>query len=1318
MTISYAESGLSQAKYTALMGIASQRRTKPAFRLRAYQYSLDFGTTPFYDSANVDNLTTSDFDAVTIGDYLIRVSGTVLERLKISTGVWTLLTAPTPTGWLSDRPYALGVSGSTLSLYAVGTGGLYVATSTDNGTTFAAYTLLQAQVSGTTYSDNLLTGGTASSNSQKSDAPASNLFDALPNTPWVSADATGLATITYDLGAANAFAATKLNLKFEGSTYKTYILNGVSGFDFQGSNNNSTWTTLLTSSFGGGGWSGQTYTFANVTSYRYYRLNITSAKTYFHVASTNPMGLHRMQAFSTLGSSYPMMLMAADDAGNYSVISKNITTGNYIMGFGTLPSRVTSYDLAHDVAVCEFETSGPIEVTLDTSDSSQTVSRINTATGIYAITNNVLYPIDVIDIAETWRFRVHPKITKLGDTYFVTAYSSDGSASHPITGYRVYTSKDGQHWSKGELLSLPSSASGSGVILLRQGDFVYAVERKRVFRAYSTLMTGYAPNRTIEDLTPHIAPSGIDFSQSQMMQVGFTLLNPDGWLNNHAFLDGEHRVLLKLSCGYTLGTDTAPTLVDTALLEMDTLDISDALPANSVKITGRDLISWMTDRVKAENAVVWKEGFAAGDNFSSIVGTNYGGLGSVAIQKGDWKSRDGYLVASSNNAECLEFSTLASTLWNGEVRVTAEMLNANDKFGIIFRAVDKNNFWYARFTSTGAVLEIIERRNGTDTVQLAGVWSSSSTVTPVIVHAVVKFNYATITAGIELEEDYFIGTNANTLIHTVVSTDRVYGTPYRRTVSDSLLDQGFTGLYALVPGSIRFSNYTVVDYTEPATVEDVIKNYACYAGIHDFTLEPLYELDISLGWNTFAAGALADTYVTISDGARVTNPHGTFVANFPSTNAFDSSLSTEAKANLTSPAADFRIPYPTQALWYATGRIHYTTGTVVSSQGTSSLGAGVGSLNFSLVAATSFQEFIVSVPVDTFGHASDLIVTNRLSDAVGGATIADLYIEGTLPQLPARIINTNLRLPHSHKINLSCSSVFYPVIAQESNGNCYAIQKVQTAVPYYILFRFENGYGTPVGSVPVSVLSGDVTITFSEYTSVDAKNTVWHSIGFFNGSVVRKYVYMPTTPTAGDLYFGFTGSVLPTGLTALTMPHLTEFAETTTLDPGESAMSGLQRAIEGRYLKMFMRWDGSLRAWRPKERDIASTYSRAMITNFNETKDPRALRTHIRQVGADLWAEYYDADLAKKHGHTFEELNNPYLLSEAECYQQAKLSVLRLQEQAFQASFTSIYNPLLEPEDRLLVKGTGRIIGERSVSLSSANAIETISTRLYTSYGA
>ncbi len=121
---------------------------------------------------------------------------------------------------------------------------------------------------------NRVSGGTASASLGASSYPAANAFDGNTGTKWNSGSTGVAAWLRYDFGPNITWAVTRYDITSASDTAQR----DPNAWKFEGSNDGTNWTTLDSRS-------GETfasraltksYTFANSTGYRYYRLNVSA----------------------------------------------------------------------------------------------------------------------------------------------------------------------------------------------------------------------------------------------------------------------------------------------------------------------------------------------------------------------------------------------------------------------------------------------------------------------------------------------------------------------------------------------------------------------------------------------------------------------------------------------------------------------------------------------------------------------------------------------------------------------------------------------------------------------------------------------------------------------------------------------------------------------------------------------------------------------------------------------------------------------------------------------------------------------------------
>lgn len=293
------------------------------------------------------------------------------------------------------------------------------------------------------------------------------------------------------------------------------------------------------------------------------------------------------------------------------------------------------------------------------------------------------------------------------------------------------------------------------------------------------------------------------------------------------------------------------------------------------------------------------------------------------------------------------------------------------------------------------------------------------------------------------------------------------------------------------------------------------------------------------------------------------------------------------------------------------------------------------------------------------------------------------------------------------------------ILGVQSDGSCYLVGT--TSSQFFVSKGDSAGVYTDVYRITKAhpqIANCEVALRHIRFSDND--DDLWRCISLWmNDALIGTYIEKASSLLNNPIYFGFAAAP-PSAVTYtdITVPQLTEFAETCTLDPAENPMGGLSRAIEGRYIKMNMRHNGAVRAWRPREVTSKHTFVDGQILSRNLPFDRRSISNHVRQVGAYRQAEYVRQDLIQKQGHRFSELNNPFLMSEDECYEQARLSILRMESEAESQSIVTPFTPLLQMEDRITTPSGEFVITQRDINVEQARIYQNIQARKYNLVGA
>lgn len=149
------------------------------------------------------------------------------------------------------------------------------------------------------------------------------------------------------------------------------------------------------------------------------------------------------------------------------------------------------------------------------------------------------------------------------------------------------------------------------------------------------------------------------------------------------------------------------------------------------------------------------------------------------------------------------------------------------------------------------------------------------------------------------------------------------------------------------------------------------------------------------------------------------------------------------------------------------------------------------------------------------------------------------------------------------------------------------------------------------------------------------------------------------------------------------VPEFSEIGDWASLDENEAPGGALSRLIGGRHVRMFARYDGTLKIWKPTTVASSQTITDDRIKQRKRTIDSRKLYTHVRVQGAYVYAEAVDAALIRAAGHRYRRVDMPHLMTEQECVDEAEYFLDRSEEDSDTVDITLCPYVILEPEDRI-----------------------------------
>ena len=180
----------------------------------------------------------------------------------------------------------------------------------------------------------------------------------------------------------------------------------------------------------------------------------------------------------------------------------------------------------------------------------------------------------------------------------------------------------------------------------------------------------------------------------------------------------------------------------------------------------------------------------------------------------------------------------------------------------------------------------------------------------------------------------------------------------------------------------------------------------------------------------------------------------------------------------------------------------------------------------------------------------------------------------------------------------------------------------------------------------------------------------------------------------------------------LTITQLHPFINTIVIDPGESSMQGLQRAISGYDVTYWIRPTGQLKVVRPSPRATVMVIPDSRIVSGRswafDFRVPQALR---------LTGGYSEINSQKIHPLDYYTIiNNTFFTQQSEIEIERYVIFNEMTSSRDRITFSMPANVLLEVNDKINVNNNDWLIESIDYEFRSTSIIQTITARLYT-YG-
>ena len=857
-----------------------------------------------------------------------------------------------------------------------------------------------------------------------------------------------------------------------------------------------------------------------------------------------------------------------------------------------------------------------------------------------------------------------------------------GSKGYPLTALMVWESLDGRNWSFGDLFYLSDNNQDAGMFYDDGTSLWYFADTSRKLYRGDRARGFFEEDGLLdeEDISAFVVD--FDMNRAQIQDIGLTLNNSMGYFNAHAIINKTTPSMITVDAIYTVAGQ--PVTIPFGRFYTDSVnpDVSgDGEPTSNIVLAARD---------KGRNLLGFKnsddyfETLPVYEKFFGMVVNSAVNLTDMAVISGafdtaqianatlDVKGSGGTVFAIHTGRDNIEHFA-AEIQFMDYSRHASSVGFAGPFIGIVFHYSDQRNYREVYLGSTGvAVANVMPiawyYREMRDGVLSAGVQIATGSLS--LLAPPHRFRLA-VSGG----KIFINGSYASTIAYPSAAVLGLYAT------ATNLAHKGIVGINVSCPPALtgypELKLFRVRELRNQDEISNAIAKYAAFARVGSDVQARLFQ------------GGSSEVVLTCPIPMRSFFE----VGNAPLDDSSDETYRSFDFDLVGTPVTPISMAFvdPAEQIGVIFKSSYFGA---IWSAGIEGSDLGMGALWENGAAVTSVHNQTLDKSWGISPVSSNAYRYHRLWLSQGGSSVAiikfyKVWFYRMLVPTIARTLDTTA----------------FGLTFLKENWPFHAV--VKSSVSDYYEFRFtataleiHSPLAGLVGSVPYYPWV-DINVRFYQ---VKISATVWrHYIWtwFDNDIDARSLITRDVTSEwAGGWAWGDSFEIV----------NVNEVYPLV-LDAEEAVMNSIARSLEGRYYKQFMRYDGSFKIFIPGERSSVWT----PLNPYNIVPGYSLIEraSHIKVRGAEVEADYLDDEAAQiLNGYKFKLVDNPYLLTEEDCYNEAVRIARMLAEQASKMTFDCHFNPFLEPDDLLTLTGYGDFILEAiNIKYDSGNFVASYETK-------